>query len=87
MADKVRINPMALPQKQLRPVVKAIGYGIQYWQEGIANGRIDVVELYAYLLAAHENAPLDKYDGLTPEAILEMVEVTDDADPQTPSKP
>jgi len=78
---------MRMPQKQLRPVVKAIGYGVQYWGEGLENGRIDAIELMSYLLAAHEEAPLDKYDGLNADEILAMVELEGGPeDPQTPSE-
>lgn len=73
--SKVAINPRRMPQRQVRPVVKAIGYGIQYWPEGIRNGSIDVVELMSYLLAANEDAPLDKYDHLSAEELLDMVEL------------
>lgn len=84
--SKVALNPMRMPQKRLRPVIKAIGYGVQYWEEGIANGKIDVVELMSYLLAANEDAPLDKYDHLSAEEVLDMVELEDGAaDPQPPS--
>ena len=82
-----KLSPMDLPYDKLQPIEKAVGYPVQRLGDAV-DADVSVIELFARILAAYHEKPLETYTAWTSSQILDAVTLDDaKTDPTTPSEP